>query len=318
MRSLVFSIQSSLVGRQPPSGYRHALQASRPGHTTFSTIEEARNSLVCLFIDSLKPIGAEFNFEATFATSSSEQYRRATLISQLHQWNSQLGLFMTDTLNNPTPQDLRMIRLLRIQSLIATVWNSTTIPSSERSSIEPAFDSYTKTFKTIISLAAFFVDDASTPISTPHTTRSSECSTFSNISSPTTALRATSRPPNTAFSLEMGIIFAPLFVAMKCRSPTVRRQAAHLLSRVEPRREGMWDARVLECISRRVIEVEERGCLEPITEDTRTWPGENCRVHAIDILPRCDYKGRVQRVTFFWAPAGREGGLMEWTEDISF
>jgi hypothetical protein len=310
-------IQGSLVGRQPPPGGHHFLQASYPG--PFSCIEGARQSLISLFIDSLRPIGPEFNFEASFNTSFSEQSRRALLISQLHQWNCQLGLFITDMLSSPTAQDIRMIRLLRIQSLIAIIWNSTTIPSSEGSSIEPAFDAYTSMFKTIISLAAFFIDDPPVQTSTPVSTSSLEYSLSSNNASarsPRTTTKTSRSPPT--FSLEMGLIFALYFVAIKCRSPTLRRQATHLLSRVKPRREGMWDARVMEKISQYVIEVEERGCVEPVTEEVRTWPGEKCRVHGIYIFPRCDYKSRVQSVQCIWRPGGKEGGLVEWVEDIRF
>lgn len=80
----------------------------------------------------------------------------------------------------------------------------------------------------------------------------------------------------------------------------------------------MWDARVMEKISQYVIEVEERGCVEPVTEEVRTWPGEKCRVHGIYIFPRCDYKSRVQSVQCIWRPGGKEGGLVEWVEDIRF
>lgn len=80
----------------------------------------------------------------------------------------------------------------------------------------------------------------------------------------------------------------------------------------------MWDARVLGNVSQYVIEVEERECLERVTEEIRTWPAENCRVQAIYIFPSCDYEGRVQRVTLFREPTGREEGLAEWTKDIRF
>lgn len=310
-------IQGSLVGRQPPPGSHHVLKASYPG--PFSSVEEARQSLISLFIDSLRPTGPEFNFEASFTTSFSEQSRRALLISQLHQWNSQLGLFMTDTLSSPTPQDIRMIRLLRIQSLVAIIWNSTTVPPLDGSSIEPAFDAYTNMFKTIISLAAFFIHDPPAQTSTPVSTSSLEYSTSSNstfgFSLPATTNPSCSPP---IFSLEMGLIFALYFVAIKCRSPVLRRQATYMLSRVKPCKEGMWDARVMEKVSQYVIEIEERGCVEPVTEEVRTWPGEECRVHGIYIFPRCDYKGRVQRVKCVGGPGAKEGGLAEWVEDIRF
>jgi hypothetical protein len=313
-------IQGSLVGRQPPPGCHHTLKASNPGHIPFSSIGEARNALIFLFIESLRPFTPKFSFEASFSTSFSEQARRATLISQLHQWNSKLGLFMTDTLSSPTPQDMRMIRLLRIQSLVAIIWNSTTIPSSDGSSIEPAFDGYVNMFETIISLAAFFINDRSTQNSRSDTSSSSAYSTFSsNTYALAPPIATTTSRSKTSFSFEMGLIFALYFVAIKCRSPTLRRQATYFLSLVEPRREGMWDANVLEKISQYVIEVEERDCMERVTEDVQTWPRDECRVNGMYIFPRCDYEARVQRVKFFWGPGGRRNsGLQDWVEDIRF
>ncbi|CZR50250.1 uncharacterized protein PAC_00122 [Phialocephala subalpina] len=78
-------IQGSLVGQQPPPGSPLNLNASQPVSVPFANIGEARNHLISLFIESLRPSGPNFTFEASFSTLSSEQARRATLISQLHQ-----------------------------------------------------------------------------------------------------------------------------------------------------------------------------------------------------------------------------------------
>ncbi|KAF8849596.1 hypothetical protein BDZ45DRAFT_697416 [Acephala macrosclerotiorum] len=162
------SIQGSLVGQQPLPASPHTLSASQLVRVPFANIGEARKLLVALFVESLKPNGPDFSFEASFSTSSSDQARRATLIAQLRQWNAQLSLFMINKLDTPKPEDMRMIHLLRIQSVISIIWNSATIPSSHSSSIEPAFDAYAGMFQTILSLAAFFIEDSSTRTSSPY------------------------------------------------------------------------------------------------------------------------------------------------------
>jgi hypothetical protein len=313
------SIQALLAGHSPSLDLYHTFKVSHLEHNSFSDIGEARNSLISLFIESLKHIGKDYNYEASFSMSVSEQSRRARLISQLHDWNSQLGLFMMNTLNSPTSQDSRMFRLLRIQSLVAIIWNSTTIPPSEGSSIELSFDAYTSMFSTIISLAAFLIHDPATPNSntdpTPLSTYSTTLTSSSTCHLPA-SLRKTTSNSQPTFSIEMELIFSLYFVAIKCRSPTLRRRAINFLSQVDPRREGVWDAHILGKVSQYVIETEEIDCTEPVTEEVMTWPGVECRVHAIYIFPVCDYVKRVQKVQCFGGPGSKLGS--EWVVDIVF
>lgn len=81
----------------------------------------------------------------------------------------------------------------------------------------------------------------------------------------------------------------------------------------------MWDARVMEKVSQHVIEVEESSCVEPVTEDIRTWPEENYRVHGVYVFPRCDYEARVQKIKLFWGPGSSVDRFGEqWVKDIRF
>lgn len=296
------SIQSSLAGRQSPHGCHLALKGFQPAQDLFSNIEEARNSLVNLFVKSLS---LEFNVGASIP--HSYQSRRATLVSQLHYWNSQIDLFMVDRSSSSTRQDQNRVCLLRIQSLVALIWNSNSIPPLDGSSIELVFDSYTRDFERIMSLASFLMGSTSS-------------TTSSDPANPSTAIDVNTRvtAASTTFSLDTALIFALYFVAIKCRSPTIRRQAAKFLSLVEPQREGMLDARVLHVVSRYVIEFEERSCLIPVTEERWTWPRETSRLHAIDMSRKCDYERRTQSFTFVWMPDGNEGGYNQWSEDITF
>lgn len=71
-----------------------------------------------------------------------------------------------------------------------------------------------------------------------------------------------------SFTFEMGVIAPLYFTAIKCRDCVLRRDAISLLSSAMPRREGLWDAGILEYVGRRVIDIEEaRGYGTPAEED---------------------------------------------------
>jgi hypothetical protein len=290
------SIQSSLVGRQPPVSFHRSLKgSSRSTKAIFTSLTDARESLTSLFLQSLRPTHLEENSDAAL----EERSRRAGYIVQLQEWNSSLGLFMIDSLPNPSPQDMSVIRIMRIQSLVASIWNATTVPSSaETPPHECAFDVCVPKFGKILSLAALCIDDDDT--------------TTSASTLPSSNSFATQPAPN--FSLEMGIVFALYFTAIKCRSPDIRRRACYFLSRVNPRQEGIWDAMVLKAISLYVVKFEESGCLGIVTADPGTWPLEEQRIHGIYIDPHCDLQGKVQKVTFVWQP----GVWTDWEKDIKF
>jgi hypothetical protein len=55
--------------------------------------------------------------------------------------------------------------------------------------------------------------------------------------------------------MENGIISALYFTGLNCRAPGIRSQVLELLS--TPRREGLWDSRVISFIIERVIALEE-------------------------------------------------------------
>jgi hypothetical protein len=300
------SIQSSLVGRQPPASFNRSLKGSSSStKAIFTSLADVRESLTTLFVGSLRPTHLEGDIDNSDAALDEERSRRADYIVQLQEWNSRLGLFMIDCLPNPSPQDMRVIRIMRIQSLVASIWNATTLPASaEGFSHECAFDTCTSDFDRILSLAALCIDDDDDDTTTSSSTLSS-----SNSSAPSDTTH-----PAPSFSLEMGIIFALYFAAIKCRSPNIRRRAIYFLSQANPQREGMWDAMVLKAASQYVVEFEESGCLGSMTANPETWPLEEQRIHGVYIDSHCDLQGRVQKVTFVWRP----GVWSAWEKEIKF
>jgi hypothetical protein len=299
------SIQSSLVGRQPPASFHRSLKSSSSStKAIFTSLTEVRESLTSLFVGSLCPTHLEGDIDNSDTALDEERSRRADYIVQLQEWNSRLGLFIIDCLPNPSPQDMRVMRIMRIQSLVARIWNAKTVPSSAGGfSQECAFDACTAEFDKILSLAALCIGDDDDTTTSSSTLSSSN--SFASLN--------TTHPPS-SFSLEMGIIFALYFTAIKCRSPDIRRRAIYFLSQVNPQREGMWDAMVLRALSQYVVEFEESGCLRAVTSDPRTWPLEEQRIHGIYIDSHCDLQRRVQKVTFVWRP----GDWKDWEKEIKF
>jgi hypothetical protein len=90
--------------------------------------------------------------------------------------------------------------------------------------------------------------------------------------------RLTRTEPREKFSFEMRIIPPLYYTAMKCRDPSIRREALQLL-RLAPPREGLWDARIAMRVAQRAIELEERDMGGGIL------PSESTRIHAVKELP---------------------------------
>jgi Fungal specific transcription factor domain len=83
---------------------------------------------------------------------------------------------------------------------------------------------------------------------------------------------------NDAFSYEMRIIPPLYYTALKCRDPSVRREALSLLSSSSPR-EGLWDSRIAVKVAERAIQIEEREM------GTGLLPAESSRIVAVKELP---------------------------------
>jgi hypothetical protein len=80
------------------------------------------------------------------------------------------------------------------------------------------------------------------------------------------------------FSFEMRIIPPLYYTALKCRDPSVRRQALNLLASTSPR-EGLWDARIAMKVAERAMQIEENEL------GSSLLPSESSRIYAVTELP---------------------------------
>lgn len=62
------------------------------------------------------------------------------------------------------------------------------------------------------------------------------------------------------FSLSLGLITPLYMTASRCRDPTIRRRALHLLHTCN-RKEGIWDSSLAALVAQRIVEIEEAGAL---------------------------------------------------------
>jgi hypothetical protein len=95
-----------------------------------------------------------------------------------------------------------------------------------------------------------------------------------------------SKPPTTlkpTFSLSLGLISPLYIIVSRCRDPTIRRRALHLLYTCN-RKEGIWDSKLAARVGQRIIEVEEAGAI-PLPGQASSNGGETVVVISADQIP---------------------------------
>ena len=309
------SIQASLVSRTVPQEFYQNVEIGpslSPHSDFFYCIREARDSLNALIVESLRSDDMGFIAEPTLGKAANQMIARYKLVARLHQWTTRLDL-MVNQLGGLTVQDMDAIRLLRIQSIVAIIWNSTTLGGNELQ-----FDKYETHFGSIVSLASLIIDKSENFTSSQDSSRLSKLAATLDSLSPTTTSLPAEGLPTFLFALEAGIIFPLYFTAIKCRCPLTRRHATSLLLQVEPQRQGIWDARILGKTSEYIIQFEEASSLAAVSCDTNTWPAEEMRIHSAYNTANEDMEKRVQEVTFTWRPGGPRGEWVAWSEYIYY
>ena len=169
------------------------------------------------------------------------------LIVRLRSWSAAFTTLTRGKVVQWNSQERYGADILKIQYTTMLIMLSTCLSVEEA-----AFDCYIPEFEYIVRLAGPMA--GGTPEGTPS-------SSTLQISS---------------FSFEMGILPPLYYVAIKCRSPPLRRHALSLLSKMS-RRESLWDARRLSKIAERVIAVEEA-----MLDERSGFPKEGARIHAVD------------------------------------
>jgi hypothetical protein len=106
------------------------------------------------------------------------------------------------------------------------------------------------------------------------------------------------------FSLSLGLISPLYMIVSRCRDPTTRRRALHLLYACN-RKEGIWDSRLAARVGQRIIEVEEAGATslpsqggsngsETVGVVSADQIPENARIHELEASFLADRQGRIR------------------------
>jgi hypothetical protein len=198
--------------------------------SAFSSIEEARDCLdTCMCSLYHRMLTAQFRDLEGFEDLEVDAGPTAQLsASPLNEWLLSFKSFMRKEKQNISLREQKVAILLEIQHITATI-----LASAGPSSQETIFDLFEEAFSRIIALASRLLP------------------TDTSESSP-----GEDRSPIPAF--DMGILPHLYFVTSRCRHPSLRREALHLLRR-GPRQEGIWHRDMLANIGERIMSIEEKG-----------------------------------------------------------
>lgn len=99
--------------------------------------------------------------------------------------------------------------------------------------------------------------------------------------------------PKPSLTADMGFIPPLYYTAIKCRVPSVRRQAIDILLSA-PHREGVWDGVLAASIARSVMDVEEAGLCTHVDTTDDLPPSDHGIAHAVSLVPE---SARVHRAS---------------------
>ncbi len=99
------------------------------------------------------------------------------------------------------------------------------------------------------------------------------------------------------FSLSLGLITPLYMTVVRCRDPTIRRRALHLLHTCN-RKEGIWDSRLAARVAERIVDLEEAGAV-PLGGGPPSAEGDKIIVMSAEQIPEC---ARVREMEVFFMP----------------
>lgn len=250
------------------------------GAVSFDGIDEARRSLLTLAGDTLKFV-ADVSKYKHFGTATAVCFRRRDRrLERLASWHAS---FLATTIPPSDAANHTRYRLMRIvleSQLLALVILLRTCLDPD----ESAYDAYFDEFRSILLL----------------------CQEYISLSATLTTGEPGRRPVD--FTFDMEIMPQLWLVGKKCRHRQYRRWNIALLKQY-PRKEGMWDPRLICGLAIRVMEIEEASL--PLGDDS--LPGDCDRLWVVDLDSR---DGHSSVVTFAYKPVALGGHGLSWKETI--
>ena len=239
------SLSSYTFGSRPAAIPYHlkatASSSAIPGN--FVSLNEARRFLYQIIDEGLRfsidGQSAIFATEVGTAEMQSLLSTQQRLLSQLTQWNNAFTILALRAASSTSSDggSAPEWNLPLLYYHAAVTWVSTALQR-----LDTAYDDYTTSFASIISMASSIIH-----------------------------ARSARQLPSDAFAFEAELIPPLYWTVTKCRHPLLRREALSLLSteKVVERVENLWEASEAAAIAARVIEIEEGGTRAAVTHDGR-------------------------------------------------
>ncbi|KAL1966405.1 hypothetical protein VTN77DRAFT_4547 [Rasamsonia byssochlamydoides] len=234
------NIQSVLFGY--PSRYLHVVaedpRSRQHFHIPekFGSLEEARQYLEVLLNSVLHLIEASRSDKYLSLDTISLLRERKALQASLSAWLDSYEASVPTLLPTLNPRTGMGLPLLRIYHIMTSIMLST-CPQPNTPWSEMVYDSHTHSFSSLVMKARSLANLQDLPI--PYEVNTGKCPLGSRN-----------------FIVDMGIIPPLYYTAIKCRVPSIRRQAIDVLTGAL-HRETMWDGEVVAAIAKRVIALEE-------------------------------------------------------------
>ncbi|TIA49831.1 hypothetical protein D6C77_09436, partial [Aureobasidium pullulans] len=147
------------------------------------------------------------------------------------RYKTALDAYLSSHTSPLSLEDNHRLRLIEIHLLTIPLVPKLNGPNSSSNLVdEMHWDQYTSTFSKILDLVASTVYDLDTHLAP-------------------------------SFSLDFGIIGPLGILTSRCRDPSLRRKAIHLL-RIYNRQEGMWHSSLTANVAERLVKIEEAGLVE--------------------------------------------------------
>ncbi|CAF3571781.1 unnamed protein product [Fusarium graminearum] len=176
--------------------------------------------------------------------TATEQLSQQLLITRLAQWQLIFQEFLSSRPGGPNRDMAKAFQVVRIQYAMVNIMADTCIHNNEM-----VYDSCTDKFILLIQELTGLWES-----STHDYTLEDEMPLH---------VMATCMPRSI---IDLGWLPALYFTAVKCRVHRIRIEALKLL-RTSPHREGIWDAHIVACVAKKVIELEEGDFYEGIDLD---------------------------------------------------
>jgi hypothetical protein len=235
------NIQSVLFGF--PARYLHVIaEDARPQdrHSIpllFVSVEEARQYLEAILNGVLHVISdsrsGSMSKEDDVAALSTQ---RMELQESLSEWIEAYETSIPVLLPTLDPKGGMGLALLGVYHMMTEIMLATS-PHPKIPWSEMVFDGYTHAFQNLV-------------------TRANDLAHFRNIPVHYVIDTKNCRLGGLNFTADMGLIAPLYYTAIKCRVPSIRREAIDILKSV-PHRESMWDGLVVAAVAEKVVHLEE-------------------------------------------------------------